>query len=129
MRKSSIKHEQINEEVMRALADIIRTEVKDPRVPELVSVLSVEVTPDLSNCNAYISVFGDEETGQNALKGLNSASGYIRNQLARMLNLRHTPELKFHLDRSIAYGVDMMSRIDEVIDKDNRARELRGETE
>ncbi len=84
MRKSSIKHEQINEEVMRALADIIRTEVKDPRVPELVSVLSVEVTPDLSNCNAYISVLGDEETGENALKGLNSASGYIRNQLARM---------------------------------------------
>lgn len=129
MRKSSVKHEQVNEEVMRALADIIRTEVKDPRVPEIVSVMAVEVTPDLSNCNAYISVFGDEEVAENALKGLNSASGYIRNQLAKMLNLRHTPELKFMIDRSIAYGVDMMSRIDEVIDKDNKAREARGETE
>ena len=127
MRKSSIKYEQVNEEVMRALADIIRTEVKDPRVPEMTSVLSVDVTPDLSNCNAYISVFGDEEAAKEAIKGLNSASGYIRNQLARMLNLRHTPELRFLLDRSIAYGVDMMSRIDEVIEKDNEARRARGD--
>ncbi len=127
MRKSSIKYEQVNEEVMRALADIIRTEVKDPRVPEMTSVLSVDVTPDLSNCNAYISVFGDEDAANEAIKGLNSASGYIRNQLARVLNLRHTPELRFLLDRSIAYGVDMMSRIDEVIEKDNEARRARGD--
>ena len=100
MRKSSVKYEQVNEEVMRALADIIRTEVKDPRVPEMTSVLSVDVTPDLSNCNAYISVLGDDEAAAEAIKGLNSASGYIRNQLARMLNLRHTPELRFCLDRS-----------------------------
>ncbi len=129
MRKSSVKYEQVNEEVLRALADIIRTEVKDPRVPEMTSVLSVEVTPDLSNCNAYISVFGDDETAENALKGLNSASGYIRNQLAKMLNLRHTPELRFCLDRSIAYGVDMMSRIDAVIDMDNEVRKKRGDSE
>lgn len=127
MRKSSVKYEQRNEEVLRALADIIRTEVKDPRVPEMTSVLSVEVTPDLSNCNAYISVLGDDETAENALRGLNSASGYIRNQLARMLNLRHTPELRFLLDRSIAYGVDMMSRIDEVIAKDDEARAARND--
>ncbi len=127
MRKSSIKYEQVNEEVMRALADIIRTEVKDPRVPEMTSVLSVDVTPDLSNCNAYISVLGDEDAANEAIKGLNSASGYIRNQLARVLNLRHTPELRFLLDRSIAYGVDMMSRIDEVIEKDNAARRARGD--
>ncbi len=129
MRKSSIKYEQVNEEVMRALADIIRNEVKDPRVPEVTSVLSVEVTPDLSNCNAYISVFGDEEVANEAIKALNSASGYIRSQLARTLNLRHTPELRFCLDRSIAYGVDMMSRIDEVIGKDDEARKKRGDLE
>ncbi len=129
MRKSSIKYEQVNEEVMRALADIIRNEVKDPRVPEVTSVLAVEVTPDLSNCNAYISVFGDEEVANEAIKALNSASGYIRSQLARTLNLRHTPELRFCLDRSIAYGVDMMSRIDEVIGKDDEARKKRGDLE
>ncbi len=126
MRKSSVKYEQVNEEVLRALADIIRTEVKDPRVPEITSVVSVEVTPDLSSCNAYISVYGDEDVAADALKGLNSAAGYIRNRLAKMLNLRHTPELRFLIDRSIAYGVDMMSRIDEVIERDNKAREARG---
>ncbi|MCR5399739.1 MAG: 30S ribosome-binding factor RbfA [Lachnospiraceae bacterium] len=129
MRKSSVKYEQVNEEIMRALADIIRTEVKDPRVPEITSVVAVEVTPDLGNCNAYISVFGDEEVAREALVGLNSATGYIRSRLAKMLNLRHTPEIRFLIDRSIAYGVDMMSRIDEVMEKDNRSRELRGEEE
>ncbi len=127
MRKSSVKYEQVNEEILRALADIIRTEVKDPRVPEITSVVSVDVTPDLSNCNAYISVFGDDSVADEALAGLNSATGYIRSRLAKMLNLRHTPEIRFLMDRSIAYGVDMMSRIDEVIERDNRSREARGE--
>ena len=105
MRKSSVKYDQVNEEILRALADIIRTEVKDPRVPEITSVVSVEVTPDLSNCNAYISVLGDEDAADEALEGLNSATGYIRSRLAKMLNLRHTPQLRFLIDRSIAYGV------------------------
>lgn len=127
MRKRSVKYEQVNEEVLRALADIIRKEVKDPRVPEMTSVLSVEVTPDLSNCNAYISVLGDEDAVSEAITGLNSATGYIRSRLAKELNLRHTPELKFLPDRSIAYGVDMISRIDRVIENDNMARRNRNE--
>lgn len=65
-------------------------------------------------------MLGDEEKAADALKGLNSASGYIRKCLADKLNMRHTPDIHFHIDQSIAYGVDMSHRIDEVISEDNR---------
>lgn len=118
MRKNSIKNTRINGEVQKILAEVIRGEIKDPRIPEFTSVVSVEVAPDLKNCKAYISVFGDEEVAAKAIEGLNSAAGFIKNRLARELNLRNTPELHFHLDQSIAYGVDMSRKIDEVIKAD-----------
>lgn len=118
MRKNSVKNLSINGEVLRALAEIIRSEIKDPRVPEFTSVVAVNVAPDLKNCEAYISVLGDAAAATDALKGLNSASGYIRNCLAKKLNMRHTPDIHFHIDQSIAYGVDMSHKIDEVISAD-----------
>lgn len=118
MRKNSVKNSVINSEVLRALAEIIRSEIKDPRVPEFTSVVAVNVAPDLKNCEAYISVLGDDAAVADALKGLNSASGYIRNCLAKKLNMRHTPDIHFHMDQSIAYGVDMSHKIDEVISAD-----------
>lgn len=114
MRKNSVKNTRINGEVQRVLADIIRGEIKDPRIPTLTSVVAVEVTPDLKECKAWISVYGDEEVQQNALAGLLSAQGYIRRELARKINLRNTPDIHFILDQSIAYGVSMSKKIDEV---------------
>ena len=118
MRKNSIKNTIVNGEVLKALAEIIRSEIKDPRVPEFTSVVAVNVAPDLKNCEANISVLGDEEAADKALKGLTSAIGYIRKCLADKLNLRHTPDIHFHIDQSIAYGVDMSHKIDEVISAD-----------
>ena len=118
MRKNSIKNTRINGEVQKILAEVIRGEIKDPRIPEFTSIVSVEVAPDLKNCKAFVSVLGDDEAAANALEGLKSAAGFIRNRLAKELNLRNTPELHFHLDQSIAYGVDMSRKIDEVIRHD-----------
>lgn len=118
MRKNSIKNTRINGEVQKILAEIIRGEIKDPRIPEFTSIVSVEVAPDLKNCKAFVSVFGDDEAAAKAIEGLTSASGFIKNRLARELNLRNTPELHFLLDQSIAYGVDMSRKIDEVIKAD-----------
>lgn len=73
------------------------------------------MAPDLKTCKAYISVLGDEEAQKNTLKGLESAVGYIRRQLARELNLRNTPEITFILDQSIEYGVNMSKLIDDVV--------------
>ena len=113
MRKNSIKNTRINGEVQRELSNIIR-ELKDPRVGIMTSVTAVEVTPDLKYCKAYISVLGDDETKAETLAGLKSAAGFIRRELARTVNLRNTPEIKFIVDQSIEYGVNISKKIDEV---------------
>ena len=114
MRKNSIKNTRINGEVQKELSVIIQNEIKDPRIAPMTSVVAVEVAPDLKTCKAYISVLGNEEAAQNTLAGLKSAEGYIRRQLARTVNLRNTPEIRFILDQSIAYGVTMTKLIDDV---------------
>ncbi len=114
MRKNSIKNTRINGEVQRELSNIIRGEIKDPRIAPFTSVVSVEVAPDLKSCKAYISVLGDEEVQQDTVEGLKSAEGYIRRQLAQNINLRNTPEIRFILDQSIEYGVNMSKLIDDV---------------
>ncbi len=114
MRKNSIKNTRINGEVQRELSNIIREEIKDPRINPMTSVVTVEVAPDLKTCKAYISVLGDEESQKNTLAGLKSAEGYIRRELARSINLRNTPEITFILDQSIEYGVRMSKMIDDV---------------
>ena len=115
MRKNSIKNTRINMEVQRELSEIIRMEIKDPRVQSaMVSVVAAEVTPDLKYCKAYMSVLGSDEAAQAALAGLKSAVGFIRRELAHRVNLRNTPEITFILDQSIEYGVNMSHLIDEV---------------
>lgn len=112
MRKNSIKNIRINEEVMRELSGIIRSEIKDPRINPMTSVVAVEVAPDLKTAKAFVSVLGDEESQKKTLEGLRSAEGYIRRALARSINLRNTPEIRFILDQSIAYGMEMSQKID-----------------
>ena len=114
MRKNSIKNTRVNGEVQRELSNIIRGGIKDPRVAPMTSVVAVEVAPDLKTCKAYISVLGDEKAQEDTMKGLQSAEGYIRRELARKLNMRNTPEIKFVMDQSIAYGVAMSKMIDDV---------------
>ena len=119
MRKNSVKNTRVNGEVMRVLAEVIRSEIKDPRINPMTSVVAVEVAPDLKTCKAWISVLGNEESQKDTLAGLKSAEGYIRNQLARKINLRNTPEIRFIIDQSIEYGVNMSRMIDEVNRADN----------
>ena len=114
MRKNSIKNTRINGEVQKALSEIIRSELKDPRIHPMTSVVLAQVTPDLKYCRAYISVLADDEQAKDTIRGLKSAEGFIRTQLARKVNLRNTPEISFVLDQSIEYGVRMSRLIDDV---------------
>ena len=114
MRKNSLKNTRINGEVQRVLAEIIRSDIKDPRIHPMTSVVTVTVAPDLKTCKAYVSVYGDEAARRDTIKGLQSAEGYIRRELARTLNMRNTPEITFVLDQSIEYGVNMGKKIDEL---------------
>ena len=130
MRKNSVKNTRINGEVLKELSNIIRSEIKDPRINHMTSVVAVEVAPDLKTCKAYISVLGDEKSQKDTITGLKSAEGYIRRQLARTVNLRNTPEIRFILDQSIEYGINMSKLIDEVTEHDNKMLvEVEDETE
>ena len=114
MRKNSIKNIRINEEVRRQLQEIVMRELKDPRIDPMTSVTKVEVAPDLKTCKAYISVLGDEEAQKDTLAGLKSAHGFVKRELAHSVNLRNTPDIRFILDQSIEYGVNMSRKIDEI---------------
>ena len=97
---------RINDEMQKAMAEILRT-VKDPRVSEaFISVTGAEVTPDLKYAKIYYSALGmkSAEDKKEIARGLKSSAGYIRRQVAAKLNLRITPEITFVEDTSITYG-------------------------
>ena len=101
---------RINEEIQKELASLIRN-LKDPRVQDtMISITRVEATPDLRYAKVYVS-FLQEDRAEGAMKGLKSASGYLRRELGRALNLRYTPELVWEQDDSITYGAKMLKLI------------------
>ena len=126
MRKNSNKNKRINGEVMKVVSEAIRYS-KDPRISPMTSVMDVEVAPDLKTCKVWVTVMGDDEDRARTAEGLKSAAGYIRSTLAKELNMRYTPELRFIIDDSIEYAINMSRKIDEVTAKDNEARAARGE--
>ena len=129
MKKNSVKNIRVNNEVQREMSQIIREDLKDPRIHPMTSVMSVEVTPDLKFAKIYVSVLGDEEAKEKTMEGLKKSAAYARHQLAHRMNLRNTPELTFILDNSIEYGVMMSKRIDELNHSSEQETEDRGETE
>ena len=114
---------RINEEIQRELAALIPT-VKDPRVSGMISVTAVETTPDLKFAKIYVSAL-DKGGEEQVLRGLKSASGYLRRELGRSLNLRYTPELTFVRDDAINKGAHIleMLRDPEVVKPANPANE------
>ncbi len=126
MRKNSNKNKRINGEVQKVISEAIRYS-KDPRISPMTSVMDVEVAPDLKTCKVWVTVMGNDEDRERTAAGLKSAAGYIRSTLAKELNMRYTPELRFIMDDSIEYAINMSKIIDEVTAKDNEARAARGE--
>ena len=101
---------RINEEIQKELSSLLRT-VKDPRVQDtMISITRVETTPDLRYTKVYVS-FLQEEKAKEALKGLQSAGGFLRRQLGSNLKLRYAPEIVWALDDSITYGAHMLEII------------------
>jgi len=101
---------RINEEIQKGLSSLLRT-VKDPRVQDtMISITRVETTPDLRYTKVYVS-FLQEDKAPGAMKGLQSAAGYLRRQLGQKLQLRYAPEIVWSLDDSITYGAKMLNLI------------------
>lgn len=112
--KQNARMTRINDEIQKELANIIRSEIKDPRVGSMTSVIRVETTSDLKYCKVFVSVLGNEDEKVNVMKGLKNAGGFMRHLLAERINLRNTPELVFKLDDSVEYSVRMSKLIDEI---------------
>lgn len=110
--------DRISEEVKRVVSDIIRNDLRDPRISSFCSVVSAEVTPDLRYAKIYVSVLGSEEEKKNTIKGLNSAAGFIRRELGKNIELRYSPEVIFELDKSIEHGAHINKLLNEVMKKD-----------
>jgi ribosome-binding factor A len=100
---------RINEEIQRELATLIPN-VKDPRVTGMISVTAVQTTPDLRFAKVYVSML-DKSSAKDVVKGLKSASGYLRRELGRALSLRYTPELQFEEDNSIDHGAHILEML------------------
>ena len=114
------RNARVSEEIKRVVSDIIRNGVKDPRLPEMLSIISVDVSNDFSYAKIYYSVlngYGDEKEIRDALK---SASGYIRRELGARVRLRQTPELRFERDNSIERVIALNKLIDETIRNDEK---------
>lgn len=97
--------DRISEQVKKEVSEIIQNELKDPRLPKVVSVTEAEVTRDLRYAKVYVSVLGTEADKKNALQALKNAAGFVRREIGQRLQLRYTPEIMFELDNSIEHGV------------------------
>jgi len=120
--KNSQRIERVNDEIVRTVADIMRFEMSDPRLNNVVSVTGAKTTADLKYCKIYVSVLENtKDEPSELLKALTNAAGFVRKRVAEILNLRHTPEITFVLDDSIAHGMKMNKLIDEITNPTNNA--------
>ena len=111
--------DRISEDIKREIIAVIR-ELKDPRVMDkLLTVVRVEVSSDASFAKVYISAMEGLETARTAVKGLESATGYIRKEVGKRLRLRKTPELKFIADNSIEHGMNITKIMDDLRVEEN----------
>lgn len=109
------RNNRLSGEMKRAISEIIRNDVKDPRISELMSVMDVHVTEDLKFAKVFISDYHDVET---TLTALESAKGFIRKEIGKKVKMRIIPELIFIKDDSIEKGLYMQSLIDKVIEEE-----------
>jgi ribosome-binding factor A len=123
MPKDFPRTRRIADQIQRELADLIRLELKDPRVPELVTITGVEVSPDQSHAKVFFTVLGDERKIDDATAGLRSAGGFLRTQLGHRMKLRVIPQLDFKYDTSVERGVRLSHLIDEAVASDGKPRD------
>jgi len=119
------RNARISEEIKRELSNIIRNDLKDPRIPILLSITDVEVTKDLKYSTVYVSILGNEEEKSNALEGLKRAAGYIRKEIGNRVQIRYTPQFTFKLDNSIEDGMIMDKLINDTIKHDKSLDEIK----
>lgn len=115
--------DRIAGEIQKEISDIIRNSIKDPRIPQMVSVTGVKVTKDLRYAKVYISIYGSDEEKKNAMTALKGAAGFVRREIGQRIQLRYTPEIIFEADDSIERGMHISKLIEETLHSDKERRD------
>lgn len=108
--------DRIKKTLMKEISDIIQKNIRDPRIPTIVSVTDIDLSADYRHAKVFVSIFGSEEEKKNAMEALEEKTSYVRGEIGKRVRLRFTPEILFRLDDSLERG----SRITELIDKISR---------
>jgi ribosome-binding factor A len=114
--------EKMSEEIRREISAILAEDIKDPRL-DLVSVTRVEVSNDLGSARILVSVLGDEQKQEQAMRALEKARGFVRTEVSNRIRLRHSPEISFKLDKSIEHGMRISSILDELNERSDDAEQ------
>ena len=109
----SRRNSRVNEQIREEISDIIRSQLRDPRLGEIVSVTEVDTTPDFRSARVYISTLGDETQKRQTIEALEAASGFLRRELKPRLNMRAIPMLTFVRDDSLESGQRLTELIKE----------------
>ncbi len=117
-RKNTNRMDRVNEEFKRELGRIIDQDLKNPNITGLISVTKVKTSSDLKTARVYISII-NSKSKKNTMEGIKKATGFIRSELAKRVNLRYTPELIFELDETLEYGAKIDNILKEIMPKDN----------
>ncbi len=113
--------ERINDQLREEISDLIRRELKDPRIGGLITITEVDVAPDLSHGKVFVSVMGTEEERRSTLRALDAASHFLQRELRRRLTIRRMPELEFVRDDSLEHGARILNLIDKTRESDSPA--------
>lgn len=120
----SLRYDRIGEEIRKGISDIIREELKDPRIAEITTILSADATSDLTLCKVHVSVYDkDDAVRRGTVEALNHASGFIARELRKRIEIRRVPKLLFVLDDSIAYSVYISKIINDISAADKKSEE------
>ena len=115
---AGFKLDRVTEDVHRELTDILRS-LKDPRITGLISIVRVELSNDLSHCKVFVSSMDGMEGAKQAVKGLNSAAGFVRREINQRLKMRRTPEFKFVADNSMEHSADIARMLNEIKEREH----------
>jgi ribosome-binding factor A len=116
---SSRRIARLNDAFREEISDLLRRQVKDPRLAGFITITRVEISADISHARVYVSVMGSEEDRETALRGLEAASSFIRREIGHRLSLRRTPELRFRRDDSMEQGARVLELLDEVTEQES----------
>ena len=111
--------------IRRETSELLINGIRDERIHQgMVSITEVEVSGDLQHCKIFVSVYGDDQQREQVLEGLQAASGFLRGELGRRLQMRRAPEVAFHLDRGIEKGTSVLNLLNRLEDERSERGEI-----